>query len=120
MILDFIVLFATVILMKHPILLSVIILLSACASSSINADLSVWMNGERLPYTSIDVESTLRDHFASIYKVDLFTQGHTWVMFINGSEEEFTLDYAIKDKDKIFLTTSAGSAQVLYELEQSN
>jgi len=98
------------------------LILASCipVRNVIDADLAVWMNGERLPYTSIDVESTLRDHFASIYKVDLFTQGHTWVMFINGSEEEFTLDYAIKDKDKIFLTTSAGSAQVLYELEQSN
>ncbi|PIR53329.1 hypothetical protein COU76_01730 [Candidatus Peregrinibacteria bacterium CG10_big_fil_rev_8_21_14_0_10_49_10] len=61
---------------------------------------------------------TLREFFASLHALDLFVQGHTWRMFINGQEEEFTLDYAFQDLDHIFLTTSSASAQVLYELEQ--
>ncbi|KKW37302.1 hypothetical protein A2454_05990 [Candidatus Peribacteria bacterium RIFOXYC2_FULL_55_14] len=61
---------------------------------------------------------TLREFFDSLGQLDFFTQGHIWTMFINGQEEEFTLDYEIRDLDQIFLTTSAGSAKVLDELSR--
>lgn len=41
-----------------------------------------------------------------------------WTMWINGQQEEFNLDYVFDDMDVILLTNSAGSAQVMHELEQ--
>ena len=41
-----------------------------------------------------------------------------WTMWINGQQMDFDLDYVFNDMDQILLTNSAGSAQVLYELEQ--
>jgi len=41
-----------------------------------------------------------------------------WTMWINGQQMDFDLSYVFKDMDQILLTNSAGSAQVLYELEQ--
>lgn len=47
-----------------------------------------------------------------------FATDRTWRMFVNDAEMEFTLDYVFKDMDKVLLTTSSSSAQVLYEMEQ--
>jgi hypothetical protein len=41
-----------------------------------------------------------------------------WTMWVNGAQMEFDLQYVFKDMDQVLLTNSAGSAQVLYEVEQ--
>jgi len=41
-----------------------------------------------------------------------------WTMWVNGQQMDFDLSYVFEDMDQILLTNSAGSAQVLYELEQ--
>jgi hypothetical protein len=61
---------------------------------------------------------SVQEFLESLNVLDVFGQGHTWRMFINGEEEEFALDYIFKDLDKILLTTSAGSAEVLDQLEK--
>lgn len=59
---------------------------------------------------------TLKEFFESL---DFeFKEPTRWRMFVNEIEEEFNLSYIFKDTDRIFLTNSAGSAQVLDQLEQ--
>jgi hypothetical protein len=41
-----------------------------------------------------------------------------WTMWINEEQMDFDLQYVFKDMDQVLLTNSAGSAQVLYEVEQ--
>lgn len=60
---------------------------------------------------------TLREFFDSLHFI--FPEPvERWTMWINGQQEDFNLDYIFKDMDQILLTNSAGSAQVMYELEQ--
>lgn len=60
---------------------------------------------------------TLREFFASLH----FTFPEPlerFSMWINGEQYDFNLDYTFQHLDQILLTNSAGSAQVLYELDQ--
>lgn len=61
-------------------------------------------------------ELNLKEFFDSLnYR---FQSDREWRMFVNGQEEEFDFYYSFQDMDQILLTTSAGSAQILHELEQ--
>lgn len=59
---------------------------------------------------------TLKEFFDSL-DVE-FKEPLRWRMFINSQEKEFDLRYVFNDTDRIFLTNSAGSAQVLDQLEK--
>jgi len=62
-------------------------------------------------------ELTLREFFDSL-DFTFSEPLERWTMWINEQQEEFNLDYMFQDGDQILLTNSAGSAQVMYELEQ--
>tara|TARA_Y100000310_G_scaffold119476_2_gene118241 strand:+ start:23379 stop:23939 length:561 start_codon:yes stop_codon:yes gene_type:complete len=47
-----------------------------------------------------------------------FGSQYTWRMFVTGDEMGFDLGYVFKDMDQVLLTTSAGSAEVLNQIEQ--
>lgn len=47
-----------------------------------------------------------------------FDASRTWRMFVNNDEMEFDLSYVFKDMDKVLITTSSSSAQVLDEMKK--
>ena len=60
---------------------------------------------------------TLREFFNSLEFV--FPEPiERWTMWINGEQFDFNLDYQFQDMDQILLTNSAGSAEVLHQVEQ--
>lgn len=60
---------------------------------------------------------TIGEFFSSLNFT--FPEPHErFTMWVNGQQMDFDLDYVFDDMDQILLTNSAGSAQVMHELEQ--
>ncbi|MDA1208900.1 MAG: hypothetical protein O2904_02605 [bacterium] len=110
-----------------------------------HADFSVWFDGEKVDFSGPEymsgIPSDEADHHKHLHMHDEigdvlhrhkpglslqeffdslqydFAADKTWLMFVNGEEMEFDLSYVFKDMDAVLLTTSAGSAEVLHQVE---
>jgi len=112
-----------------------------------HADFAIWFDGEKVDFSGSENMSGLPDDEASEnhhkhlhmhdeigglihrHKPGLsleeffgsleydFRSDKTWRMFVNEEEMEFDLSYVFADMDAVLLTTSAGSAEVLNQVE---